>query len=108
MADYIRYYQFNRRTSRFADIPKDRATSVRYDDKYIVSANFLNWAINKYDKDMLVPLNTVVREGKYTDDWWKRRTGHSLDELNDEWKADLAKEKSGQKGGVKKGDSHQI
>jgi hypothetical protein len=95
MADYIRWFLYEPQTHG-ADIATTRALSrARYDSGYRVSGNFLNWAVAKYDKDIVRKLNAAAREGTYTDDLWQKHTGHSLEELNDEWKKDLEKNFAG-------------
>jgi hypothetical protein len=88
IADYIRWYLYEPQ-SRGAEISKNNIARARYDASYRVSANFLNWVVKKYDKDFLALVNAAIREGKYTDELWKQRTGHALRELGDEWKKSL-------------------
>ncbi len=89
--DYIRWYLFEPE-SHGADIRSANALArARYDGSYRVSANFLNWATNKYDKELVPKLNAALRGGEYDDNLWKKYTGHTVQELNDEWKADIAK-----------------
>ena len=86
--DYIRWYLYQ---------PQDHGTRIRdaskanYDGAYRISANFLNWASNTYDKDLVTKVNAIIRQGKYTDDVWPKLTGKTIDQLNDEWKASLEK-----------------
>jgi len=47
--------------------------------------------VNKYDKNLIQQRKTAMREGKYSEELWKKETGKTVAELNDEWKADLAK-----------------
>jgi hypothetical protein len=54
----------------------------------------MNWVIEKYDQDLLLQLNTIIREGKYNEEFWKTRTGHTVPELGDEWKTSLGKKLS--------------
>jgi hypothetical protein len=90
LCDYIRWYKFEP-TPAGAVISRRGLTSANYDRSYRITANFLNWATTKYDKDLIKELNTAMREGHYTDALFKTRTGKSIDALNEEWKADLAK-----------------
>jgi hypothetical protein len=94
--DYIRWFKYEPQ-SHGADaryFQRRGAASLKYDGLYRVSANFLNYVFEKYDKEgtMLTKVDAACREGKYTDDFWKTSTGKTLDELNDEWKAALQKE----------------
>jgi hypothetical protein len=88
--DYIRWYKYEPQ-SHGADISKRGYPKANYDGMYRISANFLNYVVNKYDKDLIVQLNAICREGKYSDDVWPKLTGKSVTDLNTEWKADLAK-----------------
>ena len=82
--DYVRWYLYEpqRRGARVRD-----AARAKFDAGYRVSANFLNWVTQTYDKDIVKDLNAVVRQGKYTPGFVKDRTGKTLEQLNDEWKA---------------------
>ena len=44
-----------------------------------------------YCKDIVQRLNAAAREGKYNEELWKTATGYTLQELGDEWKANLEK-----------------
>jgi hypothetical protein len=46
-------------------------------------------ATNKYDKDLVRKLNAAARDGKYTEKMWPDLTGHSLDDLDAGWRAEL-------------------
>jgi hypothetical protein len=86
--DYIRWYLYEPE-SHGAEISPKNAARARYDGSYRISANFINWVIAKYDKDLIKELNIVLREGRYTPEIWKERTGKPLEELADEWKKSL-------------------
>ena len=86
--DYIRWYLYEP-ASNGAKIPPSRAASVKHDDSYRVSANFLNWVIGKYDKGLIKDLNAAMREGRYDEVMWKTRTNHTIEELATEWKTSL-------------------
>ena len=92
MADYIRWFKFEPQ-SHGADIAWMRRHgkhfSPHYDDSYRVSANFLNWVTEKYDSNMVTQVNAVLREGNYTDDFWKQHTGKTVQELGLEWKQQI-------------------
>src|SRR5665213_1856710 len=88
--DYIRWYLYEPQ-SHGADISPRRAARAKYDGSYRVSANFLNWVVNKYDKKIVAELNDVLRSGKYDENIWKERTGKTVQELGDEWHAGLPK-----------------
>ena len=86
--DYIRWFLYEPQTHG-ADIRPRDAARARFDGSYRVSANFLNFVIGKYDKDLIKELNVVLREGRYDAEIWKTRTGHTVEELADEWKKSL-------------------
>lgn len=87
--DYIRWYLYEPE-SHGCEITSSRAVaSARHDASYRVSANFLNFVINKYDKDLVRELNRAMREGNYSEEIWKTRTQHTLEELSTEWKTAL-------------------
>lgn len=85
IADYIRWYKYEPGKDRTRKDPD----KVKYTDSYRVTANFLNWAQEKYDKDLVVKLNAACREARYSEDLWKQYTGKTADELGAEWKAAL-------------------
>jgi 3-keto-disaccharide hydrolase/basic secretory peptidase family protein len=94
--DYIRWFLYEPQ-SHGADVTwmhGRRNLSLRYDARYRVTANFLDYVINRYDKDktLLTKVNAACRDGKYNDDLWKDYTGKTLPELNDEWKAAVEKQ----------------
>jgi hypothetical protein len=86
--DYLRFYQYEPELHG-ADIKPRNAARARYDGSYRVSANFLNWVVGKYDPDLIRELNAALREGRYDEELWKTRTGHTLAELGEEWKKTL-------------------
>ncbi len=86
--DYIRWYLYEPQ-SRGAEIRPGSIDRARYDGSYRVSANFLNFVIGKYDKELIKELNAAMREGRYDPEIWKTRTKKSVEELADEWKQAL-------------------
>ena len=87
IADYVRWFKYEPQ-SHGADV-RD-ASRVNYDGSYRVTANFLNWASDKYDKDLVRKLNAAMREGTYSADLWKKYTGKTAEDLGQEWKQDIA------------------
>ena len=86
--DYIRWYLYEPQ-SKGCEISPKRAATARHDASYRVSANFLNFVIGKYDKDLIREFNAALREGRYDAELWKTRTGHTVEELADEWRKSL-------------------
>ncbi|MDB5291947.1 MAG: hypothetical protein JWL69_3188, partial [Phycisphaerales bacterium] len=87
MADYIRWFKYEPQ-SHGADRVRDPA-NAKYDSPYRVGANFLNFVTDKYDKEIVKQLNAAMRQGKYSDELWKKYTGKTADELGQEWKDGL-------------------
>lgn len=88
MPDYIRWFLFEPQ-SHGADVywlASRRRVELKYDAGYRVSANFLDYVVRKYDKDLITQLNAACREGRYDDTLWKGFTGKELPDLVTEWK----------------------
>jgi hypothetical protein len=83
IADYIRFFKYE--PGKAGPVKADR----HYDGSYRVTATFLNYVSEKYDKELVRKLNAAMRQGKYTDDLFKDATGKTLQELDDEWRATL-------------------
>jgi hypothetical protein len=90
ICDYIRWFLYEPQ-SHGAEITARNIARAKYDGNYRISANFLNWVTDTYCKDIVLRLNTAARQGKYDDQLWKTATGHTVQELGDEWKAALEK-----------------
>jgi hypothetical protein len=88
MPDYIRWYLYEPE-AHGADITKRNYVRAKYDAGYRFSANFLNYVITRYDnqKQLIQKLNATLRQGKYSEDWWKDFTGKTLPELVAEWQS---------------------
>jgi hypothetical protein len=54
-----------------------------------VTAAFLAYLTEKYDKDIVRKLNKMMREGEYKKEVFQQITGKSLEQLGDEWRATL-------------------
>jgi hypothetical protein len=85
VADYVRFYKYE--PGKLQKIPPELA---RYDGSYQITARFLAYVSEKYDKDFVRKLNAAAREGKYRDAIWKELTGKTVEELGMEWKRSLA------------------
>lgn len=82
--DYIRFFLYEPQSHGADDVWLKRQRNfsrVNYDGAYRQSGNFLNWVIEKYDKDLVTQVNAAIREGKYTDEFWKQHTGKTAPEL---------------------------
>ena len=85
IADYIRWFLYEPQTYG-AEITSRNIAQARYDGNYRISANFLNWVTETYDKDVVRELNAAAREGRYSENLWTKFTGHTVRELGDQWK----------------------
>jgi len=90
IADYIRWFLYEPHT-RGAEINPRNLERARYNASYRISANFINWVTQNYDKEVVAKLNAALREGSYDDDLWADYTNRTLAELDSEWKAHLAR-----------------
>ena len=72
--------------SKGAEITARNFSRARYDGNYRITGNFLNWVTAKYDRDIVRKLNAAARESRYTENLWKEYTGHTVQELGDEWR----------------------
>jgi predicted alpha-1,2-mannosidase len=92
MADYVRWFLYEP-ASHGADVVwmqhRGKNFSPKYDGSYRVSANFLNWASGKYDSNLVTEVSAVLRDDKYTEDFWKQHTGKTAAELGAEWKLEI-------------------
>jgi Peptidase of plants and bacteria len=88
--DYIRWYKYEPE-SHGCEITKRNLSRARYDASYRITANFLNYVVEKYDKELIRKMNAAIRDGKYTEDLWKKFTGKTVQDLGDEWKSDIEK-----------------
>jgi len=88
--DYIRWFKYEPQTHG-AEIGARNLSRAKYDASYRVTGNFLNWAVETYNKDLVKHLNAAGREGRYNEKIWKTDTGHTVQELGEEWKKNLEK-----------------
>ena len=86
IADYVKYYLYGDREHRIGP-------TANYNGSYMYTANFLHWVARTYDKDIVPKLNAACRQNNYSDSLWKKYTGHTVEELNAEWKVFLANPK---------------
>lgn len=83
--DYIRWFIYEPQ-AKGAEITQRNLSRAKYDGNYRITANFLNWVVEKYDKQIIQKLNVTAREGKYSEDLWKEYTGKTVQDLGDEWR----------------------
>ena len=86
IADYVRFFKYE------AAKPKPlRPQQAKFDGSYRTTAAFLDFVVNKYDKEAVRKLNAAMREGEYSADLFKAITKKTLPELDEEWKQSLRK-----------------
>jgi hypothetical protein len=86
VADYVRFFVYE--PGKAGPVNRRRA---HYDGSYRTTATFLSYVSDKYDKELVLKLNKLMREGKYTEEAFKDLTGKTVKELDEEWLASLAK-----------------
>lgn len=86
VADYVRFFKYE--AAKPKPLSPERA---KYDGSYRVTAAFLDFALQKYDKELVLKLNKAMREGEYKEEIWKTLTKKTLQELGEEWKTSLKK-----------------
>jgi hypothetical protein len=84
IADYIRFFKYE--PGKIGRIVPHRA---RYDGSYRVTAAFLAYLTEKYDKQIVRKLNKMMREGEYKKEVFQKLTGKTLEQLGEEWRATL-------------------
>lgn len=85
VADYLRFWKFE--PGKAGRVNPERA---QYNGSYRTTAAFLAFVTDKYDGQLVPKLNALMRAGKFDDGIWKKLTGKTADELNQEWKKSLA------------------
>ena len=86
VADYVRFFKFE--PGKIGPINAEKA---HYNNSYRVTARFLDYLVEKYDKNLVLKLNKAMREGAYKEEMFKELTGKTLPELDEEWRASLKK-----------------
>jgi hypothetical protein len=77
VADYIRWFLYEPEKNR----PRVNPDRAKYTDSYRTTAAFLNYLIEKHDKEFVKKVNAAMREGKYNDELWTELGGKSVDDL---------------------------
>jgi hypothetical protein len=84
VADYIRFFKYE--PGKIGRLNVERA---RYDRSYRVTAAFLAFVTDKYDKELVKKLNRAMRAGEYKEEMFKDLTGKTVQELDEEWRTAL-------------------
>ena len=86
VADYVRFFKYEPMKPRAL-----KPEQAKYNGSYRVTAAFLAFVTEKYDKEIVRKLNKAMREATYKEEIWKTATGKTVEELNQDWRASLAK-----------------
>jgi hypothetical protein len=84
IADYIRFFKYE--PGKLGRISARRA---HYDGSYRVTAAFLAYLTEQYDREIVRKLNKMMREGEYKKEVFQKLTGKTLEQLDIEWRATL-------------------
>lgn len=80
IADYVRYkLGVNNEAGKWS-LP-EYSTKQSYRDAYRVTARFFLWIEKNYKKDLVKKLDADMRQKEYTQEFWERETGKTIDEL---------------------------
>jgi hypothetical protein len=93
IADYIRFFKYE--PGKLGNL---NANTAKYNGSYRVSAAFLAYLTEKYDRDIVRKLNRMMREGEYNEAVFKQLTKKTLAELGKEWQASLRDKKAMEEG----------
>ena len=83
-----------------AAVPVAVSIETTINDSYKVTAQFLAYLVEKYDKEIVRKLNKTMREGEYKDEIWQSLTKKSLKGLGEEWKESLKPKSSTETGAL--------
>lgn len=86
IADYVRATEGINNVKGKWTMPELQPTHS-YKSAYRITARFLLWITQKYQKDFVVKLDDAARTNKYSADFWKNNTGKTVDELWAEYTA---------------------
>lgn len=86
IADYVRFWKYEP-----GKAGRVRPEQARYDGSYRTTAAFLAFVSENYEPKLVTKLNALLREGKYDVETWKKLTGKSVEELNQEWRRSLVR-----------------
>lgn len=86
IADYYRFWRYE--PGKAGRLIPEKA---QYNASYRTTAAFLAYVTDRYDRQAVPKLNAMCREGRYTPAAWRTLTGKDIEELNQEWRASLAR-----------------
>lgn len=77
VADYLRWFLYEPKDLR----PRPNPSRAKYTDSYRTTAAFLDYLMRTHDEKIVEKFNAAMRRGEYSDDLWKKHTGHTVEEL---------------------------
>jgi hypothetical protein len=80
IADYVRYKLGVDNEGGGWKLPEYSARQ-NYDNAYRVTARFFVWIEKNYNKNLVKDLDKAMRSKTYTNGFWKKKTGKTVDEL---------------------------
>ena len=80
IADFVRYKYGVDNVKAGWKLP-EFSKNQNYTNSYRITARFLLWVSQNYDKKLVYKLDKKLRSKSYTDKLWNKYTGSSLDEL---------------------------
>lgn len=87
IADYVRHqFGVNNEAAKWSLTPFNEKQS--YKNAYRITARFFVWITKNYKKHFVRDLDAAMREGTYTDGFWKQQTGKTVDELWSQYSQD--------------------
>lgn len=84
VADYVRFIKYEP-----ANLGPINPKTAHYNSSYRVSAAFLGYLADKYDQQIVLKLNALMRAGEYKESAFADLTGKPVRELDEEWRATL-------------------
>ncbi|MGC4232086.1 MAG: basic secretory protein-like protein [Niabella sp.] len=85
VADYVRYKLGVNNAAGNWRLP-EFSEKQHYTNAYRVTARFFVWIEKNYNKKLVKKLDHAMRTKTYTEDFWKKETGKTVDELWDNYK----------------------
>ncbi|UIR56025.1 basic secretory family protein [Sphingobacterium sp. SRCM116780] len=80
IADYVRFVDGIDNAGANWKLPEWSAKQ-KYTDSYRITARFFFWIEKKFKKGFVKNLDLAMRDKTYTEEFWKKQTGKTLDQL---------------------------
>ncbi|HMR83270.1 MAG TPA: basic secretory protein-like protein [Niabella sp.] len=85
VADYVRYKLGVNNTAGNWSLP-EFSEKQHYTNAYRVTARFFVWIEKNHNRKLVKQLDHAMRTKTYTENFWKKETGKTVDELWDDYK----------------------